>query len=331
MHTTLHEDTQAMINTIKNIQKHADYEYTLSKQCSLPKKFSGKKHIVIAGMGGSGLCADIIRTLHQKQLQTPIYIVQDYALPEWVNTESLIICISYSGNTEEVLSVFNHASQKNYDIIAISSGGKLEYEANARQIPFYKINDTFNSANQPRLSILPMYEIVLNTLTTLGYVSNHIRPNWNQVQPLEDITSDVRTLNDSPLIIVAAEHLAGTAHAMSNIINENAKRHAHHHIVPECTHHMIEALVDNSRYRCIVLESKHYDARNTKRIQLMKNILLERKIPAIYLNNQTDPINESRTAILYACYVSIGLAATHNINPRTIPTIEAFKQALAQA
>lgn len=331
MEIRLQEDTQTMLDTIGKIQHHAEYEYQQQLQYTLPHRFKNKKNILVAGMGGSGLCADIIKTLHAKRLNAPLYLLQDYRLPHWVDADTLIVCISYSGNTEEVLSVLEEARAKQYDILTISSGGAMETHAQKYEIPFYKINTEFNQANQPRLSVPALYEILTGTLNHLGYLENYHRENWNTFDTSFVLQDDITQFKNSSFVILAAEHLQGTAHAMCNIINENAKKHAHCYIVPECTHHMIEASSNKQNYDVILLDSKNYLEKNKKRISLIKDILHERNINTRTLLSDLNPENEFRTALLYTYYLSVGIASANNINPMTIPTIEAFKKALTQA
>src|SRR3989344_1581298 len=93
--------------------------------------------VVIAGMGGSGLAGKFLPVW--PNLAVPTSIVQDYTLPKYVTTNTLLICCSYSGNTEETLSVLKQAMGDDKPlniapmIVVISSGGEeLEVAKSAR-------------------------------------------------------------------------------------------------------------------------------------------------------------------------------------------------------
>ena len=69
--------------------------------------------MVIAGMGGSAIGGDVVRLLLSSYNNIPITVSRNYNLPSWVDENSLVICSSYSGNTEETLSSFDDAKNKN--------------------------------------------------------------------------------------------------------------------------------------------------------------------------------------------------------------------------
>jgi len=84
------------------------------------------QNIVVTGLGGSGIGGTILSELIQSECQVPIIINKDYFLPEFVNSNSLVIISSYSGNTEETLSAMKHAIDKNAQIVCITSGGRVK-------------------------------------------------------------------------------------------------------------------------------------------------------------------------------------------------------------
>src|SRR5579875_325436 len=80
------------------------------------------KNIVISGMGGSGVVGRIFAEIYSK---FPVVVVHDYHVPDFVDSNTLFIAISYSGNTEETLSACEEAEERNASIVAITSGGSL--------------------------------------------------------------------------------------------------------------------------------------------------------------------------------------------------------------
>ena len=86
--------------------------------------FENVKHIVFSGMGGSGAIGDIFSSILSKS-KIYVNVVKGYLLPTTVNSETLVIVISVSGNTEESLSIVESAYKKKCKIVGFSSGGKL--------------------------------------------------------------------------------------------------------------------------------------------------------------------------------------------------------------
>ena len=76
------------------------------------------RHVVVAGMGGSAIGADILRTYLAGELVVPIIVNRTYQLPAFVDKHSLVIVVRYSGNTEETLSSYNDATKRGAQVIA---------------------------------------------------------------------------------------------------------------------------------------------------------------------------------------------------------------------
>ena len=87
--------------------------------------FGDITHIVFAGMGGSGAIGDIFYSILSKA-KIHVTLVKGYHLPSTVNSETLIVATSISGNTEETLSVLELATNTKAKIVAFSSGGKMK-------------------------------------------------------------------------------------------------------------------------------------------------------------------------------------------------------------
>ena len=101
-------------------------------------KLRSAKSFIIAGMGGSHLAADLLKTWDPS---APIIVHSNYALPHLSIEElkqSLIIASSYSGNTEETIDSFEKARSRKLKVAAISTGGKLLKLAKKYDIPFIR-------------------------------------------------------------------------------------------------------------------------------------------------------------------------------------------------
>ena len=112
----------------KEMYKIYDKWPKISKECyysDLPEiNFKKCSHIVFAGMGGSGAIGDILSAILSKT-NTHVTIVKRYHLPKTVDSKSLVIITSISGNTAETLAMLENARKIGAKIIAFSSGGKI--------------------------------------------------------------------------------------------------------------------------------------------------------------------------------------------------------------
>ncbi|MBR9706923.1 MAG: SIS domain-containing protein [Candidatus Diapherotrites archaeon] len=140
-----------MENILNNIPK----QFIDARELGKGLKITKPKQVIIAGMGGSALAGRIMQNLNPS---IPITLASDYELPE-TNDNTLVIVVSYSGNTEEALSLYEDAKQKGLSTITLSSGGKLEQKAdNTKHI---KLPTGF----QPRLALGYQLLPILNVLT----------------------------------------------------------------------------------------------------------------------------------------------------------------------
>ena len=99
-------DPGDVLSGVLNIPEQARYEVSIHEGANQRRDF---KNIVIAGMGGSALAADMVRVLTAGWLHIPLEVVKGYDLPGFVSEETLVIAVSHSGNTEETLSCYQQA------------------------------------------------------------------------------------------------------------------------------------------------------------------------------------------------------------------------------
>ncbi|MBI2588106.1 bifunctional phosphoglucose/phosphomannose isomerase [Candidatus Berkelbacteria bacterium] len=296
---------------------------------SLPlKKF---KEVVISGMGGSSIGGDIFRALAFPQSKIPIHILRDYHLPEFVNKDTLVICVSYSGNTEETLQAFKEARARKAPLFAIASGGELEKIALKHKIPFFKIE----VKAQPRESLGAMLAVVLALGQKIGLIK--INPDDFAFQPdLENKAKEFAlSLKNIIPVFVGAEHLAPVARRFKTQINENSKQAAFFEELPELCHNTIAGL-DNpsclSDLCFVLLSSPCYYTRNQKRVKILAEIFNQKKVKhQIWQASRLK--NRSKTAemlnfLSLADALSLELALLNKANPKIVPTIDYLKKRL---
>lgn len=304
------------------------------------------KNVVVSGMGGSGLGADVIKNLFKAQLQVPFDFVHDYALPDYVNEHTLVILSSYSGNTEETLSGAEQALEKKAQVMVISAGGKLVELAKQHNWTLYQIDPKFNPCNQPRMAIgyAVMGTIGLASKANLIYLTQaeidqvvqaiaevvasntvEIAVENNQAKQLAFEMVDRKTL------LVGAEFLTGAIHTAANQANENAKAWTDYAILPEINHHLMEGLKFTGGLQhtglVVFLQSKLYHPQNQKRVALTQKIFEEAGMQTqlISLNSST-PLTQVFEAITLLGFANFYLSMLHGINPSPIPIVESFKK-----
>ena len=82
-------------------------------------------HIVFSGMGGSGTIGDILSSILSKT-NIHVAVVKGYHLPNTVDSSTLVVTTSVSGNTAETLSVLESARKTKCKLVAFTSDGKMQ-------------------------------------------------------------------------------------------------------------------------------------------------------------------------------------------------------------
>jgi len=141
-------------------------EKAFSEKC-VDIKFGKVIHIVFAGMGGSGAIGDIISAIFSKN-NTHVSIVKGFLLPQTVNSKTLVVTVSISGNTKETLTVLDSARKLNCRIIAFSSGGKMRTYCKKHKIKHVNV-EKFHS---PRASFPSFLYSILNVMKPIIPIKN---------------------------------------------------------------------------------------------------------------------------------------------------------------
>jgi len=118
-----------------------DFQFNISLPNSISRLF-------ISGMGGSGVSGELLKVWIEETIKIPVKLIHDYSLPVYADNTSAIICVSYSGNTEEVLHVAEEAISKEISVIGITSGGKLKNILDEENIPIIILQFRFQSDNR---------------------------------------------------------------------------------------------------------------------------------------------------------------------------------------
>jgi glucose/mannose-6-phosphate isomerase len=99
------------------------------------KHFAPKEHIdniVVLGMGGSGISGDVLATVLDDELTLPVTVCKQYRVPAFVGPRTLAFAVSYSGDTEETVSMATAAADAGARLVCISVGGTLQDIAEQR-------------------------------------------------------------------------------------------------------------------------------------------------------------------------------------------------------
>ena len=304
--------------------------------------------IVISGMGASSISGDIVQSLFRDRLDIPIYVNRQYDLPKWANKNTLVLSQSYSGNTEETLSTFKHATQKHCKIIGISSGGKLQEYCEKREIPHIKIP----LGIQPRAATGYVLFSAIYALKKTGVLKQDVDLEINETFSLvEEFRNqnkkEVPEKNNYAKQI--AEKIVGTtpqvygwnfytpiARRWCTQFNENSKVICRFDEVSECNHNDIvgwsmdpEA---SKNFTCLLFrDNENESIYMAKRLDFMKKLF-----EGVAGNVIEIPIKGKKrlAKMMYAMYLgdylSCYLAILRKVDPSPVNIITELKEELAK-
>lgn len=303
------------------------------------KKFSS---IVITGLGGSAISGDILQIFLQKELTLPYIVNRSYHLPPFSNKNTLVIVSSYSGNTEETISVFNEAVKAKCGIICLGSGGKIMEAALKNNIPYVKLEKGF----QPRYSLYNNFFALLKVFEKLGLIADQqdivekIRKNIYEqgIEYSEEnnpaVTIAQNLIGFIPIIYSAVDITSAVGTRIKCQFNENSKLHAFHNIIPELNHNEIigwETFLDKQiNAKVINLIDKDYDLQIRKRFEITSELINGMGTEVINLSSNKDSLKERLFDLIYlGDWISYYLAILRGINPTSIKNINILKERLA--
>lgn len=293
-------------------------------------------HVVICGMGGSGIAGKLAKELFADQA-IHIETWSDYGLPAWVNAETLVIGVSHSGDTEETVDAVKAAIEKKLSVMVISTGGKLQELSQIHGFPVVSYNYPF----APRLAIGYLYGSLITLLTKLKLVNFLETQYFQALEELRKVATDTKftdkaeelaiSLNNKVPLIVSSVPLTAVAVRWVTQLNENSKTFAVAATVPELCHNTVVG-VDYSipeKLSILILESKYAFSRNVARQKIIEKLFSSKEIAAVPLSVASNSFLAEQWLLLqFGDWLSFYLAGVYGVDPTPVESITFLKEEL---
>lgn len=315
---------------IARFKEQFDWQPTVENAEKLP---THPRDIIVAGMGGSHLGAELIL---RSDPTLPFIIHRDYGLPSLSPErlkESLVIASSYSGNTEETLDAANAAFAAGIPVAVITVGGALLEFARDHTLPYVQMPDT---GLQPRLALgysmlgiaaLLRDNALVESIQAAGHALNLSALDTASTSLTEKLTGTIP-------FIYSSERNSALGYVWKIALNENAKIPASHNVFPELCHNELCGydIADttrelSSRIMAVFLSDPQDHPRTVKRMRIMQSLLAARGI-----KNMEVPLDGKTTLdlifrnVVLGMKVSSALARHYGIDAEPVPLVEEFKK-----
>jgi len=298
--------------------------------------FSDIDNIVFAGMGGSGAIGDLLSSI-LSNTDIHLSITKGYHLPKTVDSKTLVITTSISGDTSETLSVLKSAYNTDCTLLAFSSGGKMESFCSHNSINYKKIP----MIHSPRASFTAYLFTMLNILSPLLPISKYdVEESLHKMDEMsKKISSDNMTednpalslsewINGIPLIYYPWG-LAPSAIRFKNSLQENSKIHAIAEDVVEACHNGIVSWETHSNVIPILLRGVDDYVKTKERWDILKEYFKLNHISYKEIFSVKGNILSKLINLIYLLdYSTIYLAAKLHVNPSTVNAINFVKDSL---
>ena len=341
-------DTLNMLGEIDNLPDQLASAYQFGMKHALPD-WKDFKQVVIAGMGGSAIGADLLASYCASLAPLPVSVHRDYSLPLFARgSETLVICSSHSGNTEETLDAFESARKSECRIVVVCTGGELAKRAKDNNIPLW----TFDHAGQPRAAVGFSFGLLLAMFQRLGFLPDQSKEMEDAVASMKRTQQHLKA--DVPAVKNPAKRYAGqlmgrwvtfmgsgllsvVARRWKGQINEVAKAGANFEFLPEADHNTLAGTMNpqetlNAHTMTLFLRAPSDHPRNRLRSDLTRKAFMLEGMNTDYVDARGDtPLAHMWTSILFGDYMSYYLAMGYGVDPTPIQALVEFKEAMKEA
>ena len=342
-------DTQNMYQRIHDFPEQlADAQKIGGKWDFDPNEFAGVANITLAGMDGSAIGGDLVRSIVANELQAPFTICRNYRLPEYVDDESLVIVSSYSGNTEETLNALDDAQKRKAMIVCLTTGGKLAEVASAEGYPILKIPGGL----QPRAALGYSFVPLLSLFSKLQFIKSADKAVAETITALKDarkkLTRETSIMDNSakklaemfagriPLIYSGPELTDTVAVRWRGQFSENSKSLAFSNQFPEMNHNELvgwsevaEQFAD--KLAVVLLRDEDDNPRVKFRLDSFRAVAKKLGVPVSdVLSSGTSRVTRAMSLVQIGDFASYYFAIANGVDPTPVDAIENLKKELAR-
>jgi len=342
-------DKQNMLGEIDGLPDQLAGAWALGQALADPGSMQGVQQVIIAGMGGSAIGADLLAAYVASLCKIPVIVHRDYGLPAWaVGKETLVIASSHSGDTEETLDSFGAALKSNCRVTAVCTGGELAQRAAKQGILCWQ----FPHKGQPRAAVGFSFGLLLAMFFRLGLISDQSAEIASAVAEMKkqraSLAASVPVVHNPAkryagqligrwVSVYGAGILSPVARRWKGQINELAKAGANFEFLPEADHNAFAGLLNPPdllmpRTMTLFLRCASDHPRNRLRSELTQQGFMQEGLNTdVYVAKGDRPLSQMWTALHFGDYMAYYLAVAYRADPTPVDALQSFKAAMRES
>jgi glucose/mannose-6-phosphate isomerase len=300
--------------------------------------------LVVAGMGGSAIGGALARAALGDHASRPFFVTRAYGLPTWTTPETMVLCASYSGDTEETLACYESAGALGAKRTVVTTGGRLAEMARADGVAVIPLPGGL----QPRAAVAYMIVAALEVAALCGagprltseidVAASHTEQlvaEWGPDAPADSLAKEIASgLYGTVPVIAGAGLTSPIAYRWKTQINENAKQPAFASELPELDHNELigwEGAHAAGRFSAVFLDDSDAHPRVKARMELTEQMIAGNAAASFRLETRGQTsIERVISLVLLGDLVSIYLAALNGVDPGPVKALDELKAALAK-
>jgi glucose/mannose-6-phosphate isomerase len=336
-------DPQDMFEAVKSFPEHFHEGWVRAADLKSRHRVLELDHLVVLGMGGSAIGADLLRAYASAASRLPITVVRDYEVPAWIGERTLVIASSYSGDTEETLSALDEVTTRGASVYAITAGGQLLERARRDDLPHIVVPGGL----QPRAALGYSFAALLRTAEKLGVVSM-AEGEFDEAYRMLSAGAETLAREDSraleiagalegklPVVYTGPGILKPVGLRWRNQIQENAKQIAYGSAFAELTHNEIMGWEESpqdlrARIAVVVLRDPGDHPKVRSRMDITRELVSPRVGAWVEIDAEGKaPLARMLTTLQLGDFTSVYMALQQGVDPTPVETIQRLKRLLA--
>ncbi len=336
-------DKGDMLSFCVDEAKHYRVAAEAAEKISL--SYVNPENVIVAGMGGSAIGGELLKDWARGKAQVPIEVSRAYSLPAYANEKSLVLVVSYSGETEETLSTFLDAVKKGCMVFCISSGGSLLKFAEKLSVPFLRVPSGF----APRAALPYLFVPLLVVLAKLGGVSGVSAELSEAIAVVERIAGECAPekpvkknmakslavgVNGAVPVVYGFGVFRGVAQRFKTQFNENSKVPSKWEYFSELNHNEVVGWERAGKlagcFSAVFIRDGAEPDEIRSRIEITKGLMPSgTKLFEVWSQGKSD-LARMLSAVCIGDFTSVYLALLRGVNPTPVETISLLKAKVKQ-